>query len=186
MKKEGEPDRMIDEALALRKKYLVCYWPWMDGGDHKTLDDFKAAALEMNRLGDICNKSGIRFLMHNHNKEFVPVTGYRWGYEVMLQNTDPRLVGMELDLYWITKGGGDPIYFLEQYKHRFEILHVKDMDHPPDRLYTCPGYGIIDFASIFAKARRAGVKYYVVEVDETPDPVKCIEDSYKYLKDLRF
>jgi sugar phosphate isomerase/epimerase len=186
MKKDGALQKMIDESLALGKKYMVCYWPWMDGGDNKTLDDFKTASDDLNRLGEICKKGGIRFLMHNHNKEFVPVKGYRWGYEVMLENTDPDLVGMELDLYWITYGGGDPIYLFDHYPHRFEIFHVKDMDKTPEKLYTCPGNGVIDFTSIFARSKDAGVKYYVVEIDENPDPMQCIEDSFHYLTDLRF
>jgi sugar phosphate isomerase/epimerase len=186
MKKDDNLKKLIDESLDYGKKYLVCYWPWMDGGDNKKLDDFKNVAAELNTLGETCKKRGIRFLFHNHNKEFVEVDGYRWGYEVILENTDPKLVGMELDLYWITKGGGDPLYLFSKYPHRFEIFHVKDMDNTSEKLYTCPGYGIIDFASIFAKSGQAGVKYYIVEIDENPDPMKCIEDSCKYLKELRF
>jgi sugar phosphate isomerase/epimerase len=186
MKKEEDLMQMIDDALSLGKKYMVCYWPWMDGGDNKTLDDFKTASEEMNRLGEICNKAGIRFLMHNHNKEFVPVQGYRWGYEVMLENTDPKLVGMELDLYWITFGGGDPFYLFDKYPGRYEIFHVKDMDRTPEKLYTCPGNGVIDFAKIFARSKDAGVKYYVVEIDNNPDPIQCIQNSYQYLMNLKF
>ena len=186
MKDQAAFQKMIDEALALGKQYMVCYWPWMDGGDNKNLDDFKTASDDMNRLGEICKKSGIRFLMHNHNKEFVPVKGYRWGYEVMLENTDPALVGMELDLYWITYGGGDPVYLFDKYPHRFEIFHVKDMDKTPERIYTCPGNGIIDFASLFARSKDAGVKYYVVEIDENSEPIQCIENSYNYLMNLKF
>lgn len=186
MKKEGALKKMIDDALALGKQYMVCYWPWMDDGNNKSLDDFKTASDDMNRLGEICNKAGIRFLMHNHNKEFVPVKGYKWGYEVMLENTDPELVGMELDLYWITYGGGDPIYLFDHYPHRFDIFHVKDMDKTPEKLYTCPGNGVIDFAPIFARSKDAGVKYYVVEIDENPEPMQCIEDSYHYLTNLKF
>ena len=186
MKKEDQFKKMIDDSLDLGKKYMVCYWPWTDSGDNKKLDDFKIAADDLNKLGEICNQAGSRFLFHNHNKEFVPVGGYQWGYEVILENTDPELVGMELDLYWITKGGGDPLYLFNKYPHRYEIFHVKDMDKTSEKLYTCPGYGVIDFVSIFAKSGQAGVKYYVVEIDENPDPMKCVEVSCQYLKGLRF
>lgn len=186
MKKEDELNKMIDDALYLEKKYLVCYWPWMDSGNNKKLDDFKKAAEELNKLGEQVNKSGLRLAFHNHDKEFVSVEGYKWGYEVFLKETDPSKVAMLLDLYWITKGGGDPIQLLQQYPNRFELFHVKDMDKTSERSFTCPGYGIIDFKAIFAEAKKAGVKHYIVEIDNTPNPMQCITDSYTYLKNLRF
>jgi len=186
MIKEDELKRMVDEALAMDKKYMVCYWPWLDGGENKTLDDFRIASERLNRLGELCNQKGLRFAFHNHDKEFVPVEGYRWGYEVMLRETDPVLVAMQLDLYWIIKGGGDPLILFDEYPGRYEMFHVKDMENTEEKLYTCPGYGMIDFKSIFAKSRDAGVKYYIVEIDRHPEPMQCIEDSFNYLKDLRF
>jgi sugar phosphate isomerase/epimerase len=186
MKKEDVLKKMIDDALYLNKKYMVCYWPWMDSGNNKKLDDFKKAAEELNKLGDQCNKAGIRFAFHNHDKEFVGVEGYQWGYEVFLKETDPAKVAMLLDLYWITKGGGDPIQLLKQYPNRFELFHVKDMDKTAERSFTCPGYGIIDFKKIFAEAKKAGVKHYIVEIDKAPNPIQCIRDSFSYLKNLRY
>lgn len=186
MIKDEELEKMVESALALGKKYMVCYWPWMDGGENKNLDDFKIAAERLNQLGEKCNRMGIRFAAHNHDKEFVKVEGYRWGYEVLLRETDPDLVTMQLDLYWIIKGGGDPLVLLNEYPGRYEMFHVKDMDNTADKSYTCPGYGVIDFASIFAKSKQAGVKYYIVEIDRHPEPMQCIEDSYNYLKNLRF
>lgn len=186
MKKEDVLQKMIDDALYLEKKYLICYWPWMDSGDNKKLDDFKKAAEEMNKLGEQVNKAGLRFAFHNHDKEFVGVEGYQWGYEVFLKETDPAKVAMLLDLYWITKGGGDPVQLLKQYPNRFELFHVKDMDKTAERSFTCPGYGIIDFKTIFAEAKKAGVKHYIVEIDKAPNPMECIRDSYTYLKNLRF
>lgn len=186
MTNEDNLKKMVDDALAIGKKYMVCYWPWMDGGENKTLDDFRIAAERMNQLGEHCNRMGIRFAMHNHDKEFVPVEGYRWGYEVMLRETDPRLVTMQLDLYWIIKGGGDPLVLIEEYPGRYEMFHVKDMEDSEEKRYTCPGYGVIDFVSIFAKSKQAGVKYYIVEIDQHPEPIWCIEESYQYMKRLRF
>lgn len=186
MIQEDELKKMVDAALSLNKKYMVCYWPWMDDGNNKKLDDFKQAAERLNRLGEQCNQMGIRFAFHNHDKEFVPVQGYQWGCEVLLEETDPNLAVMELDLYWITKGGGDPLVLFDKYPGRFEIFHVKDMENTPEKLYTCPGYGIIDFASIFAQSKKAGVKYYVVEIDQYPEPMQCVEDSFQYLKSLKF
>jgi sugar phosphate isomerase/epimerase len=126
----------------------------MDSGDNKKLDDFKKAADEMNKLGEQVNKSGLRFAFHNHDKEFVGVEGYKWGYEVFLKETDPEKVAMLLDLYRITKGGGDPVQLLKQYSNRFEIFHLKDMDKTSEKSFTCPGYGIIDFNKFLQRQKK--------------------------------
>jgi len=186
MKKDGVLNKMIEEANFFEKKYLVCYWPWIDSGNNKKLDDFKKAAEDLNNLGELCNKNGIRLAMHNHDKEFVPVQGHEWGYEVLLKETDPAKVAMLLDLYWVTKGGGDPIRLLKNYPDRFELFHVKDMDKTPEKSFTCPGYGCIDFKKIFAQAKKTNIKHYIVELDETAAPMTCIKDSILYLKRLKY
>lgn len=186
MKKEPVFSKMVEEAHFFQKKYLICYWPWMDSGENKKLDDFKKVAEDLNNLGEMCNKNNIRLAMHNHDKEFVPVQGFEWGYEVILNDTDPAKVVMMLDLYWITKGGGDPIRLLKSYPDRFELFHVKDMDNTPGKSFTCPGYGIIEFKKIFAQAKKTNIKYYIVEVDETDNPMNCVQDSIVYLKKLRY
>lgn len=186
MKKDEVLKKMIEEALFFEKKYLTCYWPWMDSGDNKTLDDFKIAANELNDLGEKCKKEGLRLAFHNHDKEFVSVEGYKWGYEVLLERTDPQKVAMLLDLYWITKGGGNPIELLKKYPDRFEMFHVKDMENSPQQSFTCPGYGCIDFRKIFEQVKNRSSIYYTVEIDSNPQPIQCIKDSYSYLKSLRF
>ena len=178
--------KLCDDALFMGKKYMICYWPWLDGGPGKTLDDFLKATDRINKVGKICKEMGIKFAFHNHDQEFIPVEGYKWAYEAILENTDPAIVDMELDLYWTVKGGGDPVKLFNKYPGRFKIFHVKDMDNTSERLYTCPGYGVIDFAKIFAKSERAGVEYYIVEIDEHPEPFQCVQDSFDYLMNLRF
>lgn len=186
MLKEDQFKKMIGDALTLEKKYMICYWPWMDNGNNKKLDDFKQASDNLNHLGEVCNKEGIRLAFHNHDKEFVKVEGDIWGFDVLLKNTDPEKVAVLLDIYWCTKGGADAVEILEKNRGRIEMLHVKDMDKTPEKLYTCPGYGVIDFKKIFSQSVKSGVKYYTVEIDSHPQPLQCIQDSYKYLKTLRF
>ncbi len=178
--------KLCEDALYMGKKYMICYWPWLDGGPGKTVDDFLKATDRINKVGKICKEMGINFAFHNHDQEFISVEGYQWAYEAILENTDPAVVDMELDLYWAVKGGGDPVKLFNKYPGRFKIFHVKDMDNTPDKLYTCPGYGVIDFAEIFAKSDKAGVEYYIVEIDKHPEPFQCVQDSYDYLMNLRF
>ena len=75
---------------------------------------------------------------------------------------------------------------LKDYPGRFELFHVKDMDKTPDKLYTCPGYGSIDFKKIFAQATKTGIKHYLVEIDKAAQPMTCVQDSFSYLKKLRY
>ena len=158
----------------------------MDSGENKKLDDFKKAAEDLNNLGRLCKKNGLRLAMHIHDKEFVPVKGFKWGYEVLLKETDPAKIVMLLDLYCVTKGGGDPIQLLKNYPDRFELFHVKDMDTTPQKSFTCPGYGSIDFKKIFAQAKKINIKHYIVEIDETAKPITCIQDIISCLKKIRY
>jgi sugar phosphate isomerase/epimerase len=177
-------DKMLEEANQLGRKYMVCYWPWMDSGENKTMDDFRRTAARFNELGERCRRAGLRFAFHNHDKEFKPTEG-QIPYHIFLKETDPALVTMELDLYWITKGGQQPLDFFRQYPGRFELWHVKDMDKTPEAGMTTVGQGIIDFPSLFAHARQAGMKHFFVEHDNPPDALQFAQDSYRYLKTLR-
>ncbi len=177
-------DKMLEEASQLGRTYVVCYWPWMDSGENKTLDDFRRTAARFNELGEKCKQAGLRFAFHNHDKEFKLTEG-QVPYHIFLRETDPALVTMELDLYWIVKGGGQPLDFFRQYPGRFELWHVKDMDKTPQAGMTTVGQGIIDFPALFAKARQAGMKHFFVEHDNPPDAMQFARDSYRYLKTMR-
>ena len=181
---EDDLTKKINELHTWDREYLVCYWPWLDGGLDKKPEDFKMMADQFNQAGKICKENGIRLAMHNHDKEFVDVGDGKYGIEVFLENTEPALVTVELDLYWCKFGGGDPIDLIKKYPGRFDIYHVKDMDNTPERYFECPGSGIIDFPEIFKHDQKSGVKYYIVEVDRNPDPIPCMESSYNYLNGL--
>lgn len=183
---KNELQKLIEEALELEKKYLVCYWPWMDSGNNKKEEDFVQCAANLNQIGEQCQKAGIGFAMHNHDKEFVQVNDSKTGYDILIEQTNPASVGMELDVYWATFAGASPVALLNAHPGRFPLLHLKDMEKKAPKLYTCPGNGCIDFGGIFKAAKKAGVKYYNVEIDEHPQPMECITSSYKYLKSLQY
>jgi sugar phosphate isomerase/epimerase len=107
-------------------------------------------------------------------------------FDYLMDNTDKSLVSCELDLYWVTKGGGDPLSVMKKYSGRFPILHVKDMA-PGDAMdFECPGSGIIDFPSLFREAHNQGIKHYMVERDNVPDGMACLRSAAEYLKEIRF
>lgn len=182
-KKTGdELQSEFDKINALNMNYAVTYWPWLTGGPF-TLEDCKKSAEMLNEIGAKAKANGIKLLWHNHDKEFHAMEkGLPFDY--LMENTDPKLVACEMDIYWVKKGGSDPLEVLKQYKGRIPVLHVKDM--APDEDFICPGRGIIDFAPIFREAKEQDIKHYFVERDNEPDGMGCLRSSAEYLKNLRF
>ena len=136
-----------------------------------------------NKVGEKCQEAGLQFGYHNHDFEFDSLDG-QIPYDLLLQGTDPKLVQMELDIYWIKKAGKDPLAYFERYRGRFALCHVKDMTEAEEMVDV--GEGEIDFAEIFSKSEEAGLKHYFVEHDHPEDPLKSIKTSFKYLKQLEF
>ena len=175
----------IRKSLDLGQKFIVCYWPWTADGQGSQIDDWKQVAEKLNKGGAICKKEGIRLLYHNHDIEF-RITEGQIPFDVLMPLLDPALVGIELDLYWITKGGQSAVEYIKKYPGRFPVFHVKDMNNETDRDFACVGSGCIDFASIFKHNSTAGAKHFIVEHDRPEDPEACVASSAKYLTGLRF
>ncbi|MEX0986046.1 MAG: sugar phosphate isomerase/epimerase [Bacteroidales bacterium] len=180
--------KLIDDQLEMNKKYLVCYWPWMNNPDDLiTMDDLKFAVDEFHRIGEACNKSGLRFAYHNHDHEFRPLDDGMMPYDYYLQNTDPELVTMQLDLYWAAVGGVDPATYIQKYPGRYELLHVKDAYDLSDRQsFACVGEGVIDFERIFKLRETGGFKHLVVEKDGAVHGIACAQTSINHLNSLNF
>jgi sugar phosphate isomerase/epimerase len=180
----GKLQGAIEAAQTIGHQYLVC--GYLPAEERRSLDDYKRLVDLLNGAGELLNKAGIQFGYHNHDFEFTMTEG-KVPYDVILAGTDPRLVKMELDLYWITKAGHDPLKYFAAHPGRFPLVHVKDMDGTPKHFFTEVGQGTIDFKRIFAAAQKAGVKHYFVEQDETPaSPFSSIKLSMDYLKQLQF
>lgn len=179
-----DPQKIFDQQNELKMKYLVCYWPWMGGGPFM-LDDCKKSAEMLNELGAKAKSNGLQLLWHNHDKEFHEMEeGLPFDY--LMENTDPDLVNCEMDIYWVKKGGGNPLKTLKKYKGRIPILHVKDMAPGSEQDFICPGSGIIDFGPIFKEAKKQGIEHYIVERDNEPDGIGCLQSSGEYLRNIRF
>jgi sugar phosphate isomerase/epimerase len=181
---EEELNKSLDLLKSLKVKYAVVYWPWFTGGPF-TLEDCRKSAERLNYLGKVCKDNGLVLCWHNHNKEFTQMeTGLPFDY--LMNNTDRDLVFCELDLYWVKKGGVDPLEVMKKYSGRFPILHVKDMAPGDATDFECPGSGIIDFPSLFREAEKQGIKHYMVERDNVPDGLACLKSAGLYLKNLSF
>jgi len=181
---DDETLRRLDALDELELKYAVTYWPWLTGGPF-TMDDCSRSSEILNHLGSLCKQRGLGLCWHNHDKEFIPFNG-ELPFDFLMNNTDPSTVKCEMDIYWVKKGGGDPLAILKKYSGRISILHVKDMAPGSAQDFECPGNGIIDFSAIFSESVLQGIEHYMVERDNVPDGMACLQSSGEYLRNLRF
>jgi sugar phosphate isomerase/epimerase len=159
-----------------------------------TLDDWKYNAEQFNIFGEKINAAGMRFGYHNHTTEFTKVDG-QVPLEVLIQNTDPDKVHFEMDCGWVVVGGGDPVSLMRRYKNRFVMIHVKDFKPAAAgatgraRMPSATelGRGEIDYAPIFAEARRIGIQHCFVEQEGFDIPwQQSLEADVAYLRKLGY
>jgi sugar phosphate isomerase/epimerase len=173
-------NKAVDDAKTVGIKYMVC--AWLSPTERGNIDHYKKLAEDLNKAGEVCKKAGIQLCYHNHDFEFI-VDNNQLPYNILINNTDKDLVKFEVDLYWITKAGHDPIELFKAHPDRFPLWHVKDMAKTPEHSFTEVGNGTIDFKNIFKYADTAGMKYFFVEQDSTPgDPFVSITQSITYIK----
>ena len=159
------------------------------------MDRFNALADTLNEVGALCQKAGLRFCYHNHAFEFRPI-GSSTPWELITAQTDKRLVGFELDIFWASVAGHDPIEVLKRNSGRFQLLHVKNKpdgmpvqynENVPPTAFREVGNGVLNIAAILRTASDTGVKHFIVEQDQTSgNPVDSLRQSYDYLSKLEF
>jgi sugar phosphate isomerase/epimerase len=153
-----------------------------------------AFAEKMNKAGELAKKAGLQLAYHNHAFEWGQMDGKRV-FDRMFAATDPKLVKFEVDVFWLTVGGIDPVRFLEEHAGRVVLLHLKDKasaqavqfnERVPKESFQEVGNGTLNFPAILKTAEKIGVKHYFVEQDQTAgDPVASLRISYKYLTSLQ-
>ena len=180
---EAKWDGTLAAAKLLGHKWVIV--ASVNGSAYESVDTLKALAARFNAIGRRVSDAGLRFGYHNHNTEFRPVQG-SVPYDVLLSETDPKLVDFEMDVYWVTKGGADPLAYFARYPGRFHLIHAKDASAPPALEMRDVGGGTIDWKKIFAARGQAGIEKVIVEHDNPKDPWVSVRSSYNYLKDLVF
>lgn len=182
----GQTDELetyIDAAHITGMETIIV--PHLDGNFIKTVDDFKHIADKLSTAAEICKKAGLKFGYHNHNFEWKKVDGTTF-YDTILSRTDPNVVKMEMDLYWVVRTGQDPVEIIKAHPGRFFAFHIKDMDKNNHELNTEIGKGTIDFKRIMSYAKLAGVKHFIVEQENYTniDPYVSITESCNYVKNV--
>jgi len=185
-----------ETSQILGNTYVVL--PSIPSDKRKSLDDYKIIAEAFNKIGEGAKKQGIKFAYHNHGYGLNEVDG-QIPLELIFSGTDPSLVFFEMDLFWTTAGGADPIALLEKHKDRYRLIHIKDMikkvhfsgDGGDSKQWielfpymTTAGSGVLDLKSIIMKAKENGVKHFIVEQDMVSEPQIALKTSFDYLNSL--
>jgi len=173
-------DKCIEGAHALGQKYIT--WPWLDPA-FRTVENFRLLTGKLNTIGERVNKAGLGFAYHNHDFEFTDLGGYN-AYDLVMRDTDPALVKLQMDLYWVMHSSPkSPAELINKQPGRFVMWHIKDMDKNT-RDYSELGNGSIDFKPILPLAGKAGLQYYYIEQggNFAVSPMQSVKDSAVYFK----
>jgi sugar phosphate isomerase/epimerase len=172
----------IDEAVQSGQQYLIVSVMPSNG---QTVDNYKRVAEIFNTAGEACKKSYITFGYHNHDSEFDKDNG-KVLYDVLLENTNPEYVKMEMDLGWVIVTGNDPLAYFAKYPGRFPLWHLKDMDLKAKHSVEF-GKGSLDVKKMLENAKKAGMKYFFVEQEEyTGTAFDCLKYNMDYLKKVNY
>jgi len=174
--------KSIEDAKEAGQEYLICSSMPTQG---QTVDNYKQVAETFNKSGEASQKMGIRFGYHNHDYEFGTDNG-KVLYDVLLENTDPKLVHMELDLGWVVASGKDPLDYFKRFPGRFPLWHLKDMNLR-EKHSTEFGKGGLNIAGMLKAGEQSGLRYFFVEQEEyTHTALESLKDDIDYLKKLSY
>ena len=188
-----EMSRVVDQLKGWGFQYAV--HPYVPQNERGGPDVIKALAGKLNMFGEKCQAAGIQAAYHNHAFESA-TSGDKTLFQVLIDNTDQKLVGFEIDVFWISVAGNDPVEFIKKLSGRVPLLHCKDKaqgteqrfnESVPKTAFKEVGNGVLDWPAILRAAAAAGVQHYFVEQDQTPgDPLESARQSYNYLSKLTY
>ena len=182
----------IGKAKAAGTKYLVV--PYVTPADRpKDTAGFSDFGKKLQAAGEQVTKAGLGFCYHNHAFEFAPLPDGKRPLDIMLEACDPGVVKLELDVFWVSITGTDPVSAIKQYSGRVSLIHLKDKvkgaptaldETVPKDTFVEVGSGAVDFPAVLAAASAAKAEHYFVEQDHSADPIASLRQSYKYLTTL--
>jgi len=189
-------EEKVDYAAELGLEYMIC--PMLPRPLWDSLDGFRQGAEHLNKAAARAGAAGLKFGYHPHNYEYRALQDGRGGgrgFEVLMRELDPA-VRLELDIYWATEGGENPLELMKKYRERLALIHIKDrkpgfgFSYAPDEHaahFTEAGSGTIDWKTDLGEARRLGVKLFFVDQDGTDLPIEeSLRVNWKYLSQLSF
>ncbi len=168
---------LLDAAQVVGHRWIIV--PSL-GGAFRSAEGYARAGAILSRAAEQAAAAGVRIGFHNHDVEFADVEG-RSGMDRLIDAASPG-VGLELDVYWIVRAGGDPFAFIEQHASRVRLLHLKDSGGAPQHEMLEVGAGTIDWPRLLTHARAHGVEHVFVEHDRPADPLASVASSFDYLR----
>jgi len=178
-------EKGVEDALVLETDYLVC--AYLLDFERENIEQYRELAELFNRSGETCASAGIQFGYHNHDFEFMELDR-EIPYDILLNETDPELVKMELDIYWVDVAGRDPVQLFNDNPGRYPLWHVKDREKGGEGAMTEVGNGRIDWKAVFEAAETSGLDAFFVEQDAnfTEDALSSLQSSFNYLQNADF
>lgn len=172
----------IDLAAQSGQEYLIVASMTTKG---QTVNNYKEVADAFNKAGEQCKARGLKFGYHNHEYEFESENGQVL-FDVLVQNTDPKLVNLELDLGWVIAAGKKPMDYFNKYPGRFPLWHLKDMNLT-EKKSTEFGKGQLDIAGLLKEYKKSGMKYFFIEQEEYgKSAFESLDYDIQYYKKLKW
>jgi sugar phosphate isomerase/epimerase len=178
---ESDPESALAYAQELGCSFAGCpYLPAQRRGDAAA---YRTLGETLNRAGALARQHGLSFFYHHHDFEFARLDG-RYALDVLLEATDPDLVGLETDVYWAQYAGLDPAALIRGHGRRIRLVHLKDLDPKSDPSFAELGDGVLDLDGIVAAAQEVGAAWYIVEQDRPRQrpPLEAVQQSLAYLR----
>ena len=177
---ETNLSQVIEDMKILGSKYIVC--PYLMP-DRRSEQDYRALISLLNQVGETCQREGMTLCYHNHDFELERLADGRMALEAIFEDTSIDHVSAEFDIYWLTKAGEKPVEWINRYKNRTPLIHLKDMTIDEEQFFAELGTGGVDLESVLNVGEEAGVEWWVVEQDMSRrTPLESIEISINYLK----
>ncbi len=182
-------DEQLADAKAKGFEYAVV--PYIPPDQRGGVDVMKKLAASLQDSGKRAKDHGLQLCYHTHAFEYEPMQGTS-PFQILMGETDPKLVMLELDIFWAAVAGHNPVEIIAKHHGRIPLLHVKDKakgmlpeaqfnEKVPKELFKEAGNGSIDIPAVLKAADAAGTKHYFVEQDQSPDPIESLRESYAYL-----
>ncbi|MBS1667298.1 MAG: sugar phosphate isomerase/epimerase [Bacteroidetes bacterium] len=181
--------KTVADAAVMGHDYFVV--PFLIDSQRTSLDDYKKLAEKLSNAAVEAKSHGMKLAYHNHNFEFKDWGNGETGFDIFAKETDPALVNFELDMYWVSRAGLNPIQLIKKYPGRIKMWHIKDMaskeaptyDVSGNQIFTEVGSGVINYKEIFKYKKESGMEYFFVEQDQVNMPVyESIAKSLAYIK----
>jgi sugar phosphate isomerase/epimerase len=176
----------VEDAAIMGQMFVIS--PWLEEGKRKNLSELKGFLELFNKSGELCNKSGMKFGYHNHDFEFSESLDGQTLFDIILNETDHKLVMQQLDIGNMINGGAKALDVMKKHPGRFESMHVKDevaaTEGHEKFESTILGVGVVPVKEIIDLGRKWGTKHFIIEQEsyQGKQPMDCVKEDLTIMK----